>query len=362
MDRHLNEQLNRRAVYLRTLRKLWVIPAAALVGALLGLLIYTAAVTVISGHRQYEQTNKFYIEFAYDERGNAYDYYNAATWDDLLFAHPDLWNTIEEGLPEGMTKEQARAYVLTDLYSDIRLMTVIVTTPTAEGTQQLSQAIRNSLERFGAQQKEFDEIRFLSATEPKLIVVSDKTGSAVMLGAFLGLLISGCLLLLLELLDDAVYVPEDAARRYGLPVLGVLAADGQKSSLPAVLQGELEQSLSRMTEGKEFHSVQVLDITAQMQEMVEHRQDATVNRAAEQLRLLAPEVLTEEERDSKIVILHYGQQSGSAAEHILSRLQQEGSTILGTVIADADAKFLTRYYENTDLLHLLSGKIRKIQR
>ena len=145
MDYHFSEELNRRSVYLRLLKKLWIVPAAAALCALAGFLIYTGCVTALSSHQRYEQTSKFYIEFSVDERGNAYDYYNAATWDDLLFAHPALREVIEQGLPDGMTMEDARSYVLVDLYSDIRLMTVVVTAPTADGAAALTDAISRSL-------------------------------------------------------------------------------------------------------------------------------------------------------------------------------------------------------------------------
>lgn len=327
MDYHFSEELNRRSVYLRLLKKLWIVPAAAALCALAGFLIYTGCVTALSSHQRYEQTSKFYIEFSVDERGNAYDYYNAATWDDLLFAHPALREVIEQGLPDGMTMEDARSYVLVDLYSDIRLMTVVVTAPTAEGAAALTDAISRSLTKFGQEQKEFDEISFLSATDPKLIVVSDRTANAVLLGAFLGF-IAACLFLLLGvLLDDAVYVPEDAQKRYGLPVLGVLAGD--EESLPELLKGEAKRNLERVLAGKGEGSVQLVDMSG---------------KEVRDLTALDPKVLTDKEQQEKILVMHFGEQRGSASEHRIAQLLQSGSRILGILIADCDPRFLTRYY------------------
>ncbi len=327
MDYHFSEELNRRSVYLRILKKLWIVPAAAALCALAGFLIYTGCVTTLNSHRRYEQTSKFYIEFSVDERGNAYDYYNAATWDDLLFAHPSLREGIEEGLPEGMTMEEARSCILVDLYSDIRLMTVIVTAPTPEDAYALTEAVSNSLTSFGQKQKEFDVITFLSATEPKLIVISDRTKNAVLLGAFLGFAAACLFLVLSALLDDAVYVPEDAQRRYELPVLGVVSKD--EESLPPLLRGEAGRNLERLLAGREEESVQLADMSG---------------KEVGDLTALYPKVLTDKDRNEKILVMHWGDQRGSAAEHRIAQYRQSGCQILGILIADCDPRFLAKYY------------------
>ncbi|MDO4284106.1 MAG: hypothetical protein Q4C60_02110 [Eubacteriales bacterium] len=221
----LDEELNRRALYLRVRGRLWIVPLAALLGALLGGLVYFLATTVWADAREYQEVSKLYLDFAYDETGTVYDYYNGATWTDLLTANPEISDRIMERLPEDVGLDVVKASAEAEILSDIRLLTVTVTNPDRETTQAIAQAINEALVAFGESAKEFSQITFLSSEGPSLVMVSDRTRNAVLLGLALGLLAGAFGLWLRETLDDAVYVPEDAARRYGVPVLGVLVRD-----------------------------------------------------------------------------------------------------------------------------------------
>ena len=80
-----NEILNLRAFYLTLLRKIWILPLAALIGAIVAGGIYFLANVVYAPARNYVTESTLYIDFAYDEnKGAQVDAYNAYTWNLLI--------------------------------------------------------------------------------------------------------------------------------------------------------------------------------------------------------------------------------------------------------------------------------------
>lgn len=218
-----------RALWLRLRSRLWILPLFALVGALVGGGIYFLVTCIFADARQYQEVSKLYIDFAYDETGTVYDYYNGATWTDLLTAEPRLSGVIAEEIPD-ISIEEVKNSVKAEILSDIRLMTVTVTNADREKTERIAQAVNEALQSFGEQAKEFEKITFLSAEGPSLELVSDRTRNAVLLGAVLGLILAAILLWIRVLTGDGIYAPEEAAERFDLPVLGVLTEDERRKS------------------------------------------------------------------------------------------------------------------------------------
>lgn len=381
-DRHWQEREDRRSFYLRLRPRLWILPAAAAAGALVCFLIYTLVIVTVHGQRQYTETSVYEVNFAQNEEtGKAYDYYNAATWQGLLFSHPDLTATIRAELPTGMTMEMAQNDTRADLVSDIRYLSVEVTTPSEQDTAQLSLAIRDALEHFGETAKEFDSIAFLSATEPTLVVVSDRSRNALLLGLVLGLLIAAFAVWYRVLLDDAVYVPEEAERRYSLPVLGVLPASGDerhrhRAELPAMLRRQLPLNLTAALRGKDRVLVMSMQGTEDARRILGILGNALADAGARDLGLREPAKGSVDDGTGQnaegadircgfvpcgpvdgpsadaaagtcrdvIVIVHFGGERGSRTENYLQELRKLDYRIAGLLLTDADGRFLNEYY------------------
>lgn len=216
-----------RALWLRLRSRLWILPLFVLIGALLGGGIYFLVTCVFADASQYQEVSKLYIDFAYDETGTVYDYYNGATWTDLLTAEPRLSGVIEAEISD-ISMEEVKSSVKAEILSDIRLMTVTVTNADREKTERIAQAVNKALQSFGEQAKEFEKITFLSAEGPSLELISDRTRNAVLLGAVLGLILAAILLWMQVLTGNGIYAPEEATERFALPVLGVLTKDAQR--------------------------------------------------------------------------------------------------------------------------------------
>ena len=224
-NRHLEEELNERARWLRIRRKLWAIPVAAAACALLCVLIYTLAMTAFGPARTYRAESKLYLTFE-EGQDEAQVYYNGATWTDLLTADPAISDVIVQNLPDGTDLDTVRAEATAEILTDIRLMTVTVQDADPARAEAILEAVDRALVHFGGESDIFASIELLSTRPAALVVYSYRTRNAAVLGLLLGAAGGFFWVLLAETLDDAAYVPEDMERRYGLPVAGVLLRDG----------------------------------------------------------------------------------------------------------------------------------------
>ncbi len=77
-ENHLNERLALRFFYLRLLRRIWLIPLASVVGALLLTAVYYFC--VFAGRRQtYLASGTVYLHFTPNQKEEAEDYFNSYT-------------------------------------------------------------------------------------------------------------------------------------------------------------------------------------------------------------------------------------------------------------------------------------------
>lgn len=340
----MEEALNRRSLWLRLYRYLWILPACTVAGALLAVLIYSGIWLGLSGQRQYRQSSKFYLTFGTDAAGNVQDYYNDYTWNDLLFSVPAISQVIESELPEGMTMEAARQDVEAQILSDVRLLTIQVTDPDPDRVQALTNAVQDALVRYGHNSEEFERIEFLSSDEVERVVVSDRSRNAALLGAFLGFLISAAALWLWELLDEGVYCPEDAARRYGLPVLLVLPGE----ELPSFLEEENQQEAAGLRQ-KYPDGIRLISEDAELAEetgkTLLKRYQIPVN-AAGSTDVKNPEVVTagKEAGERVFAVIPFGKRNAGGTDHLLTQKNAKGETVTGLILAEADGKFLKKYY------------------
>lgn len=327
---HANEPLNRRSLILRLRRTIWLVPLSAVIGALAGALIYGVIWLSMSGQRQYQQTSKYYLTFGYEENGEVADYYNAYTWNDLLFSITSISDVIEDGLPDDVTLDEAREAIEADILSDVRLLTITVTYSDANDVQQMTNAVEDALVRYGANAIQFTSIDFLSSSEVEAVVVSDRTRNAVLLGAVLGFLLSAVWLWIRELLDDGIYVPEDAVRRYGLPVVRILPAEG--TVLPDFLQRENNDFPAGMTVTGTFcltgEDAQQAEETAELLR-TQYDMDAVTDSSA---------------ADTILLVIPFGRANGTRTEHLIEHLRAQGREVSGIILTGADGRFLAQYY------------------
>ena len=348
MMKHGDEEMNKRSAYLRTMRKLWIVPAAAVACAVLFFLVYFLVTVVFRGAREYEYVTKLYVEYAMNEdTQTAYDYYNGWTWNDLIVSNPDISDTIVAQLPEGTDLSTVSDEANVQILSDIRVMTVTVTDKGPDRAMAIGDAVSAGLVHFGGTAKEFDEIRVMSTTEPAVVTYSNRTKNAILLGFIIGALAGIFAIVISSTLDDALYIPEDAGRRYGIPCLGATASKG--AALPAKLDSELRADVSWLMKDAGKCAVTYAGTGKETAESVARRLAEACAKEGEAAGICFDVVPGDSydalrAADKIVMVLPYGRKNGTEADRVLGVMRQQGCGADATVIADADVRFLKYYY------------------
>ncbi len=241
------EPLDLKLLVLRLVRKSWILLLAAVLGAVFVGGPYFLKKVVFGPAKEYEAVTDFYIDYAKQENGEEYTYFNQTTWTQLITDDvftdkilTELSGKEADTLQEkegaaGITKQQLREYLYATMLSDTRIVTTTVTTNSADMTMKINQALIKAMFSFGEEQKEIAGVRILQEPAEASPVIADvRTFRACMSGVVLFVFVTAIAMLLYYVLDDSIYVPATFERRYGVPMLGTI----NSTELPA-LAGKL---------------------------------------------------------------------------------------------------------------------------
>lgn len=336
------EPLDIRLLALRFLWKSPLILLAAFLGALcIGGPYFLKKVT-FGPAKEYEAVTDFYIDYAVQENGVEYTYFNQTTWTQLItddvFTDKILTHMSETGSlggtdatqatsllkkeeAAGVTKGQLREYLYATMLSDTRIVTTTVTTNHPELTMKIEKALILAMRDFGEEQKEIAGVRILQEpTEASLVIADVRTFRACMLGAVVFVFVTVLYLLLYFVLDEGIHIPATFERRYGVPMLGTIHS----------------QELSVLTE-KLFDKPPYL-VTADETVDLEQVKDALAEKGME--------AVVSEELSGKMLlfIVKAGAHNGKQIEKALDFYKKCGMEIAAALLWDADEK-LIRIYE-----------------
>lgn len=376
MDRtdkdHREEKLNIRSFYLRLLKKIWIIPLAGIIGAIAAFGIYTLVTVSFGPQKTYRSESRLYISFAYNEKtGSLVDWYNAYTWDKLLLPTDDILNPIIDDLKtqgievvssdsptevigdkKVITRDELLNAITAEIPSDIRLMLLSAQYRDKETADAIMSAAVKSMENYGRKNEAFDSIKLLGTTPARLVVYSDRSIVAAVFGAILGIVIIILILLLVAALDDAIYVPEDAEARYGIPVLGVTF----KKYSDGFFRNELVAACNKFLEGTSEIAVISTDSIRDEGKSAEDCEiigqvlgKEVTDGKVKMIPLSVPGKVLDNYRkigtaDGVILCVPFGVRSGTMTEHIIAQLKKHECPVLGIVISRADERFMHRYY------------------
>lgn len=248
------EPLDIRLLVLRFLRKSPLILLAALLGVLCVGGPYFLRKVTFGPAKEYEAVTDFYIDYAVQESGEEYTYFNQTTWtqlitddvftdkilthmsgvkisgeeDDPQAADPRDAEEWSASLPDvekaaGITKRELQGYLYATMLSDTRIVTTTVTTNDPELTMKIERALLWAMEDFGREQKEIAGVRILQEPAEASPVIADvRTFRACMLGAVIFIFVTVFYLLIYFVLDEGIHIPAVFERRYGVPMLGTI--------------------------------------------------------------------------------------------------------------------------------------------
>ncbi len=318
------EGMDLKKLLLFLLKKLWLLLLMSAAGGALFGGIYLFCHTVIAPNREYQAFSKVYLDFAPDETGEVYQAYNGYTWNDLI-ATSRIMDEALLHLPDGFTAEEVREAVSATILSDLRLLTITVTTDEPAKTEEILRAVDGSLEALGAREKEFREIEVIQEDPARLLVADDRLLQAVLLGVLLACAASFLGMALWYVLDDAIYVAGDLKSVTDLPFVGYLP--------PESAQGEIGGRLAADTERNRAYLERQ---TGKLESYIPGGKAAAQEASFDRLRQAA----------GVLVEIPYGRLDRVSLAYELEQLKLQGCKAAGVTIRDADVRFLRWYYNH----------------
>lgn len=371
----MRERVNLRCFYLRLLKKLRVLPLGALLGAVCGFLLY-AGVTKLTRPVLYEAKGRLYVHYReHAEQELIYNNYNAFTWRDLLeteavrrhLSEEDTVREAEEAFRSTLSTDtdpaslydaalDARADLTgrepesfdVNVYSDIRILHITGISHSPEVAAYRVMLYTTALMRYAEEDEVITGTELLGYAQPEERSYPERRTVAIIAGAIVGLLLAAFLLWIRFLFDNAVYVPEDASRRYGIPVLAVLPRAGSAA----------ESYLPQFKEELQYH-VRELQVIGNKWLILKAQDTDVTNAGASSAAILreyagealGADVIISEKTTAKVntadVILlevSTGKRLGERYEHLIAEAAAGGKAVKGIILTDADNTFLKQYY------------------
>ena len=312
---YADEGMDVKKYMLCLLGRLPLLLAATVCGALIGALIYTIVRTVPESEREYQAYAKVYLDFAADETGEVYQAYNGYTWNDLMAADP-IMNLTLAGLSVDYAREEVEEAMQAEILSDIRLLTLTVTTHSAARTDEILAAAVEALEDYGVQAKEFIGIKAVRVTQAKLLVADERLVQAVLVGLFLGLFLILLGVSLYYVMDDRILVAGDIRKVTDVSFLGYTSV-GEK------LTDDYEKNLSYLQDKQ--GTLQICDLEPDKPFSSEDFEKMRKARGV-------------------VLCLPYGKVHGTFLAYVIEQLNSQDCVLCGVSIRNGDGKFLRKYY------------------
>lgn len=335
------ESMDYKLFWLRFAKKIWVVLTATILGALIiGVPYYLINVAFGDGP-EYKIVSEYYLDYAEDNSGATYDYFNYYTWSEI--ADTDEFIAILSGLlPEDMFADEdtLRAYTDATVESDTRYLTTTVQTEHPDKTIAIARCMEEAVMVFAKGQKEFHSVRVVTAPlEAEKTYPDVRPVRALILGAILGLFVGLLRVCIALVCDDSVYLPRTLEKRYKIKALGCR---------------EMDESINNICYATKDTETVTLLCTGKVTE-------ATCNEVLDYMKrglkddkcvqLVKDEVLSEnfdftKLRENGVVILlvEAGAKNGKRLERIIEQLNRQDVMIAGGFLLGEDKKLIKHYY------------------
>ena len=233
---YAREPIDYRLFGLRLLKKIWILPLAALIGFVVIGGIYYMSKLCFGNGRTYQAETMYYIDFAVNPDGEEYTYLNQYTWGQVI--KTDFFtDMVYEKLGGAVSKEDLEASVYAGVESDTRYLYTRYTSRDKELSLKVEKVYEEAVAAFGEAQKEFNEIRVVNAPLEAKDVSNIRLLTAAILGAVVGFVTAVILMLVRAVTDTSVYIPATLEKRYRVPALGAPSMAEYEENCKVMLGG-----------------------------------------------------------------------------------------------------------------------------
>ncbi len=326
---------------LRFLQKIWMVPVAMIIGAVLvGGCNYLIKV-VFAGPALYEVESSYYIDYYMDqETGQVYTHYNEDTWKELITSKWFVDRIWDYALAEGLEptvyeveKSDVPGFLSAALLTDVHIPTSYVATSTPELTAVLNKAVQKTFLDFGEEQQEILGAKVLDETPLREKDRDDRTPRACILGAVLGAFVACFGIAFRIICDESVIVPDTFSYRYGIPMLGVLNQGEEALSEEANVNLRYRFRDKKSTAVIGVKPEEVIPQVALPEGFVVISTKELSKRYEEMRRT-----------DGVLLWVEAGRRNSKQIEHLLHELGVQDIKVTGALLYNGDSKLLKTYY------------------
>ena len=262
---------------------------------------------------------------------------------------PDISNQLQalEEVGVDVIKDESRINVKGDIISNERFLLVTINETDKELVEKMTDAFVKSLESYPTYNasKAFESIVCTSKSDVYLEKANNRIVVAIIFGAILAAVLAFLAILLIDAVDEAIYVPEECEKRYGIRVLGTVFQGNEACDL---LRGELAKLYDKYVADKEnivLISSDAADNASFSEKDLESVKKTLGseydNKLSKVKAISASEIGA---ADGAILAVPYGKKNAAMTEHLISQLKKIECPVLGIVFTRADFKFIKRYY------------------
>lgn len=326
---YAKEPVDYRLLFLRLLKKIWILPLAALLGAIVIGGGYYFGKMVIGNGRTYQAETMYYIDFAQDDSGSEYEYLNQYTWGQVIY-NDSIMDRVEALLGGAMSREEIVASTVATIESDVRYLYTRCVTASPELSLKLAGAVETAVVEFAQTQKEFQSISVVNKAKEAPDNSNIRTCNATVLGGVIGLFAAILAWLIMAVTDTSVYLPSTLERRYHIPSLGApsmkefeenckhfLGSEKKVFLVPGDDEYHPEEPLVKM-DGTEF---------VMGENPVEH-----------------PEAIEEYKSAAVVLYVKAGAKNGKRVERTIDQLARCQVRVVAIMLANEDARLIRAYY------------------
>lgn len=359
----MQEGIDGRRLFLWLKKRIIIIIASALAGAIFATGIYLIYAKISYGEPKYRAVREYYIYFNEDEDGNIQDYYNAYTWTDMLKTDPLILPVLDI-LGDKVTRQQVEEAVNATATTDIRLLHVEITTEDAALSDEISAAYDASLQAFGKTKTGFEKIELWKTDAAVEVKQENLSLNAALLGACLAGIAAFLFCLISYALEDVFYVEEDIRKKlfvwknipeqeFSCQTVGVLTREKSErweqeflANAEFLLKGKTSAAvLVQMPHGSKQKSEaggkyeEAFDTLKKAAEFAGHGGGIFTVYSEE-----TPDYEKLRQFDAVLVTVIWGEEKGRHLLHRLLQLQKQKVNVAGVVLIHAREEFLESYY------------------
>ncbi|MBR1860688.1 MAG: hypothetical protein IJ796_02345 [Lachnospiraceae bacterium] len=356
---YAREPVDYRLFFLRLLKKIWIIPLAAVLGSLIVGGIYCLVNFGIKGGYNYRARTIYYVTYASDADGTEFEYYNYYTWQELI--HTDYFvEGLENALGGKLGREEIIENTTATIDSDYRYLYTRSTSRDPEMAIEIEKKVSELVLEFPKMHKEIESITVID--EPDMGDIEDISlifvKRAFILGGVIGLLAVCVLSVFYACTDTSVYLPSTLEKRFHIPCLGAASMNEFEENCRHFLGGKRKVGFifADDTPGniREVFSGNEGEVSLDIRSMKELNRKVDSDFAIENMPgdfesvfITEPFCDTLEKTggcDGLVVVVKAGAHNGKRVERILDELKRLGIDVTAFMLTCEDEWLIRRYY------------------